>query len=58
MTNKIKDLDKVKIGFADIKIERVEPSFKKSNTDCWGQYLSRENKKLKFINEIIKITFL
>tara|TARA_B000000609_G_C24004202_1_gene256601 strand:- start:104 stop:466 length:363 start_codon:yes stop_codon:yes gene_type:complete len=44
LTNKIKDLDKVKIGFADIKIERVDPSFKKSNTDCWGQYLSRENK--------------
>lgn len=39
-----KQLDKVKIGFADIKIERVDPSFRKSNTDCWGQYIARENK--------------
>mgnify|MGYP003137272492 FL=1 len=42
--NKNKDLDTIKIGFADIKIERVAPSFRKSNTDYFGQYLSRENK--------------
>tara|TARA_R110000744_G_scaffold152183_1_gene266034 strand:+ start:231 stop:608 length:378 start_codon:yes stop_codon:yes gene_type:complete len=43
-SNKNNELTKVKIGFADITIERTEPSFKKSNTDCFGQYLARENK--------------
>jgi len=42
--NKNKELTTVKVGFADIVIERVEPSFKKSNTDHYGEYLSRENK--------------
>jgi hypothetical protein len=42
--NKNKELDQIKVGFADVKIERVDPSFRKSNTDCWGQYISRENK--------------
>ena len=44
MTKKIKELDKVKVGYADIKIERVLASFTKNNADCWGQYISRENK--------------
>ena len=44
LTNKIKELDKVKVGFADIKIDRVNASFTKNNADCWGQYLSRENR--------------
>jgi len=44
LTNKIKELDKVKVGFADIKIDRVTASFTKNNADCWGQYLSRENR--------------
>ena len=44
MTKKIKELDKIKVGYADIKIERVLASFTKNNADCWGQYLSRESK--------------
>ena len=41
---KTNDLTKVKVGVADLTIERVDPSFKKNNVDCFGQYLSRENK--------------
>ena len=43
-SNKNNVLTKVKIGFAVIHIERTDPSFKKNNVDCFGQYLSRENK--------------
>jgi len=35
---------KVKVGWKDIDIEYVKASFKKDNTDCYGQYLNRENK--------------
>jgi hypothetical protein len=42
--NKSIEVGVVKIGFADIKIERVDASFSKSNTDWWGEYLSRQNK--------------
>ena len=35
---------KVKVGWKDINIEYVKASFKKDNTDCYGQYLNRENK--------------
>tara|TARA_R110000803_G_scaffold48362_2_gene100491 strand:+ start:220 stop:591 length:372 start_codon:yes stop_codon:yes gene_type:complete len=43
-SKKSNDLTKVKVGFADIVIERTNPSFKKNNTDYFGQYLSRESK--------------
>jgi hypothetical protein len=43
-SKKSNELTKVKVGFADILIERVAPSFKKNNTDYFGQYLSRESK--------------
>ena len=32
-SNKNNELTKVKIGFADIHIERTDPSFKKNNTE-------------------------
>ena len=31
----------VKIGWKDVKIEYVDPSFFKNNVDCYGQYISR-----------------
>ena len=42
---KVSDLpSKVKVGWNDVYIKSVEPSFIKDNTDCYGQYLNRENK--------------
>ena len=41
------NLDKkiVKVGYADITINLTIPNFKKDNmSDCYGQYLQRENK--------------
>ena len=35
---------RVKVGWKDIDIDYVKASFKKDNTDCYGQYLNRENK--------------
>jgi len=54
---KTNELTKVKVGFADIMIERVDPSFKKNNTDCFGQYLSREN-KIEIQKEISGIDYV
>lgn len=34
----------IKIGWKDVKIERVKTSFIKNNSDYWGQYVARENK--------------
>ena len=36
---------RIRIGFTDIDIHVTPPNFKKDNlTDCYGQYLQRENK--------------
>ena len=34
----------IKIGWKDVKLERVKTSFIKNNSDYWGQYVARENK--------------
>ena len=35
----------IKIGYTDVIIDVTSPNFKKDNlTDCYGQYLQRENK--------------
>ena len=35
----------IKIGYTDVTIDVTSPNFKKDNlTDCYGQYLQRENK--------------
>ena len=52
MTNKIKDLDKVKIGFADIKIERVDPSFK-NLIQIVGVNIFHEKTKLKYKKKLM-----
>ena len=36
--------DKIKIGWKDVKIEKVKTSFIKNNSDYWGQYIARESK--------------
>jgi hypothetical protein len=33
--------EKIKIGWKDVKIKYVDPTFAKNNTDFYGQYLSR-----------------
>ena len=39
------DGKKIRVGFTDLKIDLTPPNFKKDNlTDCYGQYLQRENK--------------
>jgi|TARA_Y100000361_G_scaffold115848_1_gene106655 hypothetical protein len=41
------NLDKkvIKVGYSDITINLATPNFKKDNmSDCYGQYLQRENK--------------
>ena len=36
---------KIRIGYNDITVYLTKPNFKKDNlTDCYGQYLQRENK--------------
>ncbi|MBF46097.1 MAG: hypothetical protein CMD38_07520 [Flavobacteriales bacterium] len=34
----------IKITYADISIDFVDASFIKQNTDCYGQYIQRDNK--------------
>jgi len=34
----------IKIGWKDIKIEYVDPSFFQNNSDYWGQFLTRKGK--------------
>ena len=41
---KTKAPDKIKVGWKNIDIQYVKASFKKDNTDCYGQFLNRENK--------------
>jgi len=41
MDKKIDKPKKVKIGWKDVKIDYVDPSFFKNNVDCYGQYISR-----------------
>ena len=36
---------KIRVGYTDITVYLTKPNFKKDNlTDCYGQYLQRENK--------------
>ncbi len=42
--NKKFPADTIKVGWKDIVLEPTKVSFKKDNSDYWGQYLSRENK--------------
>jgi len=42
---------KVKIGWKDVKIKYVDPSFLKNNVDCYGQYISRTG-TIEIQNEI------
>ena len=35
---------KVKIGWIDISLVPVDASFMKDNTDCYGEFISRESK--------------
>ena len=44
MHNMSKLPDKIKIGWKDVKIEKVKTSFIKNNSDYWGQYIARESK--------------
>lgn len=44
MKNKL-DKRIVKVGYSDITVHLTTPNFKKDNmSDCYGQYLQRENK--------------
>lgn len=39
MTNKPTS---IKVGWKDIRIEYVDPTFKKNNADFWGQFVARK----------------
>jgi len=32
----------IKVGWKDLKIEYVDPTFKKNNADFWGQFVARK----------------
>ena len=44
---------KIKITYADVILDFVDASFIKANTDCYGQYLQREN-KIELQKELLK----
>ena len=44
---------KVRVSYTDIKIDFVDASFTKSNTDCYGQYIQREN-RIEIQKELLK----
>ena len=44
---------KIKIAYTDIGIDFVDASFTKSNTDCYGQYIQREN-RIELQKELLK----
>ena len=56
----------IKIGYTDVTIDVTLPNFKKDNlTDCYGQYLQRENKialqpnltNIEEANTLVFVTF-
>jgi len=45
--------NKIKITYANLSLDFVDASFIKSNTDCYGQYIQREN-KIELQKELLK----